>query len=667
MTTILVVDDETDFERLIRGRFRTKIRENIYDFRFVLNGRQAMEQLQNEPGIDLVLLDINMPEMDGLSLLRQLPAINPILQVVMVSAYGDINNIRTAMNLGAFDFIFKPIDFGDLEITIDKTVQHILQLRESRQLKVIDELKTRFFDNITHEFRTPLTLILSPVGQLISEFTESGKLQRGLLSIERNARYLLRLINQLLDLAKLESGELKVKAVQGDLGKFAGEIIEAFEPLAAGRNLELTFESDLVSLYEFDPEKMEQILFNLLTNALKFTARGKVVVHLHTVTRGINSPIQISVSDTGIGIGPEKFPKIFNRFYQGATLESSTNNVAQWPGTGIGLALVKELTDLMGGVIEVESNVDLNYDYVTKFTIELPLKEVTDNLQEHFQPSPVLVEELATDDVYQHGQDWNERQVEEESLPLILLVEDDNMLREFLADNLSTNFRIMTASNGADAWNLARQELPDIVVSDVHMPVFGDSQMNGFQLTRNLKSDPLTDHIAVILLTAKSSHQNLMEGLSQGADEYVSKPFHLNELKLRLHNVIQRQQKLQLYYQQQLAPKPNSTTRDIVHDQFLVKLYNLIDTNLDAPLSVDWVADALAMSRKTLYRKVQSLTQLSPNQLIRNYRLRRAADFLQAGHPISETAYRVGFETPSHFAQAFKELYQQTPSEFAGR
>lgn len=674
MTTILVVDDEKDLEYLVRRKFRAKINDEIYNFRFVHNGLDALTLLENEPEIDMVLLDINMPDLDGLSLLKQLPTLNPNLQIVMVSAYSDLTNIRSAMNLGAFDFVFKPIDFSDLEVTIDKTIHYIKQLRDSRQLKIIDELKTRFFDNITHEFRTPLTLILSPLEQLLGEYTEPAKLNRSLLSIERNAKHLLRLINQLLDLAKLEAGQLGLAAISGNLGEFVSEIVSAFEPLSETRGLDLVLQSNLNGLYIFDPEKIEHIVFNLLSNALKFTQKGQIKVMLSSYSDETTSAVRLVISDTGSGISAEKLPYIFNRFYQGNNVLFSSNINTQWSGTGIGLALVKELTGLMNGEILVTSSTGHSgmspSGQGTQFTIDLPLQKVSDeHLSQFSQPLPSFADGILADEFnyYQAELPTTNPDKAGEDMPLILVVDDNTELRNFLAESLGIQYRVLIASNGADAWELARIELPDIIISDVMMPDDSEEELDGFQLIERLKNASETDHIGVILLTGKVSHQNLIEGLSKGADDYIAKPFNMNELRLRVTNLLARQVKIQEHYQKQLDLPLQQEKVNTMQHEFLKRLYNLVDTNLDAPLPVEWVADELAMSRKTLYRKVQSLTKLSPNQLIRNYRLRRASELLQSGHTVSETANRVGFETSSHFARAFKELYNQTPSEFASR
>ncbi len=653
VTTILVVDDEVDVEPLLLSWFRRKIQQETYAFRFARNGRDALTRLQTESDIDLVLLDINMPEMDGLSLLGELPALNPLLRAVMVSAYGDMENIRQAMNRGAFDFVCKPIDFTDLDVTIEKAAQHVRQLHESHQLKVIDELKTRFFDNITHEFRTPLTLILSPVEQLLQRYPEPADLHQSLRMVERNAWQLLQLINQLLDLAKLESGHLTVSPKTGDLGDFVAQIMRVFEPVAQQKNLTLTYQNDLTDFVAFDADKLEQIVHNLLANALKFTQTGHVAVRLTSEP----TVVRLTVTDTGIGIRAEKLPYIFNRFYQVQPADGSLRHFTN-PGTGIGLAFVKELTELMGGCVRVSSVPTGSAEPSgTTFTVELPLLRVDPNQPGESairQPRPVW----AVNDLLTNGlADGDERETE---LPLVLVVEDNPELCAFIARELTGPYRVLTAMDGDEGWRIAQTELPDVLLTDIMMP-----GMDGYELTRNVKTNPLTDHIAVVMLTAKTAQPSRIEGLQQGADDYIAKPFHVDELRLRLHNLITRQQTLRLHFQQQFGRPDAPIQPETLTDKFIQKLYTLIESRLDdSSFRVNELAQEVGMSRRTLHRKLTSVTNLTIHDFMRQYRLKRSGQLLREGHNVSETAYRVGYESPAHFSVVFRAFFGKTPTEY---
>ncbi len=653
-TKILLVDDETDLEDLVKQFFRRQINSGQYEFSYVRGGQQALDLLAQQPDIDLVLSDIQMPGMDGLTLLAKLSETNPVTRTVMVTAYGDMDNIRTAMNRGAFDFITKPINFQDLQATIEKTIRYVQQLRETAELKAVDAMKTRFFANITHELRTPLTLIVSPVDRLLETPDLPVFYQQQLSTVRRNALQLLRLITQLLDINKLEARQMDLVQEVGDLAGFVGQVVELFRPSTDIKELTLTYQPVMrPGNHLFDAGKWETILFNLLSNAIKFTHTGGITVHLAQV----DNTAHLTIQDTGIGIAADKLPHIFNRFYQ---VDSARTRA--YDGTGIGLALVHELTNRLEGTIRVESQVPGSTGQGgTCFVVAIPVQPMTDQ-REAAQPGatptqqvdlPYLTNESA------HGSDG----VSPDQRPLMLIVEDNAELREFMVAELATTYRVLSADNGHAGWLLAKEELPDVIISDLMMPV-----MDGYELIDRVRTDAATDHIAIMLLTASSEADKQWEGLEHGADEYLTKPFNMRELRLRLRNLLGRQQKLREQYRQQFA-QPNSPGALVsVSDQFLQRVYQLLEQRLDdSALSVEWLADQLAMSRKTFYRKVQSLVQLSPVDLIRQYRLRKSIDLLKAGHSASETAYMLGFESPSYFARVFREFYHQSPTEYLNR
>ncbi|GAB2551724.1 response regulator [Spirosoma aerophilum] len=662
---ILLVDDEVDLEDLFKQLFRRQIQSGQYEFSYARSGQQALDLLTKQPDFDLVLSDIQMPGMDGLTLLTKLSEMNPIIRTVIITAYGDMNNIRTAMNRGAFDFLTKPIRFQDLQATIEKTLRFVYQLRETAELKALDEMKTRFFANITHELRTPLTLIVSPVDKLLETPDLPMVYQQQLSTVRRNALQLLRLINQLLDINKLEARQMDLVQEMGDLPRFIGQIVELFRPSTDIKQLTLTYQSAMLpGNHLFDAGKWETILFNLLSNAIKFTHTGQITVDLAQV----DSTAHITIRDTGIGISADKLPYIFNRFYQaGMPVQGRAPSVDNartraYEGTGIGLALVYELTNRLGGTIQVESReVGLTEPSGTCFRVAIPIQSM--DTQRVGIPSvaaptsqidlPYLTNESAQgSNAALTGQP-----------PLILIVEDNAELREFMVAELATTYRMLSAANGHDGWLLAKEELPELIISDLMMP-----RMDGYELIDHLHQDPATDHIAILLLTASSEADSRRKGLEHGADDYLTKPFNMQELRLRLRNLLGRQQKLREQYRQQFAQPDSAGTLVSVPDQFLQRVYRLLEQHLDdSNLSVEWLADQLAMSRKTFYLKIQSLVQLSPVELIRQYRLRKSIDLLKAGHNASETAYMVGFESPSYFTRVFREFYHQTPTEYMNR
>ncbi|GAA4451429.1 two-component regulator propeller domain-containing protein [Nibrella saemangeumensis] len=522
----------------------------------------------------------------------------------------------------------------------------LLKQREAEQLRAVDELKTRFFSNITHEFRTPLSLILSPTEKLLQETRYDTDTHQTLSSVHRNARQLLRLINQLLDLSKLEAGNMNVSLARGQVGRFMKQLLDAFQPLAHQKGIQLSYTAigtDPERL--FDADKLEKIIYNLVSNALKFTDEGGQVT---VKVEADDTTARIVVADTGRGIPADKLPHIFDRFYQ---VDDSRTRAHE--GTGIGLALVKELTELMQGSISVNSTVDVG----TTFTLQVPMALAQGNEQAASLPqletlSPALifapVSLPSTDD---------------SSKPLVLVVEDNTELRSLVASELAAHARVLTAADGQEGWQRVQTELPDVVVSDVMMP-----QMDGYELTRLIKQESSTSHIAVVLLTAKAAHPSRIEGLQQGADDYLTKPFHFDELHLRLRNLLERQGRLREYHHRQLTSADTTLEPKQIEDPFLKQVYECIESRLDdSEFSVEQLAEMSNMSRRTLHRKLTTLTNLSANDVIRNYRVKRAAELLRQGHAVSETAYLVGFENPTYFSTVFKQIYNQTPSEFAVR
>ena len=373
------------------------------------------------------------------------------------------------------------------------------------------------------------------------------------------------------------------------------------------------------------------------------------------------------MADTGIGISADALPHIFDRFYQ-----ADSSHTRAYFGTGIGLALTKELTDLLGGTITATSTPGVG----TTFYLGLPVQPVSGAAaiprlsgQRHDTNTEVSMDLQPVAPVAGAVPVDGRQLPSGQPVPRLLIVEDNDELREFLVGELTPFYEVIQAVDGVDGWSMVQTELPDVVLTDVMMP-----RMDGYELTHLIKTHHQTDHIAVVMLTAKSSQQSRIDGLQQGADDYLAKPFSVAELQLRLHNLISRQQKLAEHHRQLFAlpgdasPNPMDLPGKALPDPFLVRIYNLLEQHLDDPtISVDWLADQLAMNRKTLYRKVQSLIQLAPADLIRQYRLRKAADLLKAGRTIAETADRTGFSTPSHFSTTFKEFYQKTPTEYIAR
>lgn len=529
--------------------------------------------------------------------------------------------------------------------------QSQMQLREQEaiQLKHLDAIKSRFFANITHEFRTPLTLIISPLEQLLSEFTDAPFHNR-LTLVYRNANRLLRLINELLDLAKLEAGNLTVTPTPASLPEFIQRTVGVFTGEAQRRRIQLQLINDLSQpTYWFDPDKVEKIITNLLSNALKFTNEsGSVTITIQaepTVPTSAGAVpadlVRLAVHNTGVGIPDHNLPYVFDRFYQADPSVS---------GSGIGLSLVKELVDMMQGTISVESSSTRG----TTFTVTLLCQQarvVTIPDTAVSGASSVSVANPVADEP-SSGREGAHR---------ILLVEDDNDIAEYVTSILTTEWRVQRVANGRAGVEAAIAEGPDLIISDVLMP-----EMNGYELCRELKTNPITNHIPILLLTAKVANESRLEGLTAGADDYLAKPFLVDELRGRVRNRLEYQQRIRQYYRTQFLREGNlPLISQSPKDEFMNRIYTVLEARLDdQTFGVEPLADALEMSRMHLNRKVKALTGLTPNELIRMIRLKHAAGLLLTGASVSEVADRVGFDTPAYFSKVFKDQFHLTPSEY---
>ena len=520
---------------------------------------------------------------------------------------------------------------------------------ELEKAKEVDKVKTSFFTNISHEFRTPLTLIKGPVQNILERYTDDPKLQQQLKLVERNSDLLLKLINQLLDLAKLDSGNLKVEKSKGDVIRFIKAASSSFSSLAAQKNISIHVDAPTEPLYAFfDRDKLETILINLINNAIKFTPPyGTVQVNAESG----NGSLLLRVKDTGIGIPADQQEKIFERFHQ---VSESHKEV----GTGIGLALVKELVSLLGGTIAVKSEVGKG----SEFIVTLPLEIVSpkDHIEAHEpdlsidQPTVHVVQnKIALERAASNG---------EETRPHVLVVEDNADLRSFIIESLGEEFHFLEAENGKEGLNVATTEIPDLIISDVMMP-----EMDGITMAEKIKGDVRTSHIPLILLTAKSTEASKLTGLESGADDYLTKPFNKHELLLKIRNGISRQRKLREKVMAELmsdAPRKEVPSAD---EQFLTKVKEEILKQMsNEQLSVESLAEQIGMSRVHLYRKISGLTGMSVNELIRKLRLHRAAQLLQQQWgPVSQVAYEVGFSNLSYFSKVFKEEFGILPSAYA--
>ena len=515
--------------------------------------------------------------------------------------------------------------------------------KESNRLRELDEMKNRFFSNVTHEFRTPLTLILSPLEQALNDKSLTEKARTLLNNNYRHASQLLNLVNQLLDVAKLEANQMEVHPSVGDVTLFLNEKSSQFIDQAKHLGIQLHIDIGTTGKgYLFDQEKWDKIVSNLISNALKFTPKGGTVkISAQDYEVNEQSFVQYIIEDTGIGIDPSNIDKIFDRFYQ--VDDAATR---RYEGTGIGMSLVKEMVELMGGTIAVKSKVGAG----TTFTVKVPivkLKEFPETMDVASIHNFKVKDEDKVEGLYHEK-------------PLILVVEDNDELREFIKESLSVNWEVLVAANGFDAWTVIYSELPDIVISDVMM-----TGMSGYELCEKSKKDPLTAHITFILLTAKASQEAKIEGYESGADEYLTKPFHVNELELKLRNMLIEQHQLRRHLQEYFFPNKAGDHHVNINDVFIESLNKVIEDNLsNHHLSVDQIAQSLNMSKRTLNRKLNAILQTSTNDYLKKYRLNKSVEYLKTGITIAEVAYLSGFDIPSYFSQCFKKQFGMTPKEF---
>jgi len=558
---------------------------------------------------------------------------------------------------------------------------------ETEKLKELDSLKTKFFANISHEFRTPLTLILGPVQQLISKIKIKQDKQ-ALSMVLNNANRLKGLVNQLLDLSKLESGKMKLKAAERDVIPLVREYVQSFESLAKQKDIELTFASgkDSIPLW-VDKEKLQQILFNLMSNAFKFTDDGgEIVVEVTPLplsmgdkgtpplSGGDNSAtelspleggrgVMISISDTGHGIPPEKLPHIFDRFYQA---DDSVSREQE--GTGIGLAIVKEMVNLHHGTIEVKSKPGKG----TAFMISLPLGKG------HLLPDEILKAEEQNDEIVDYSNTrpsiisndtTNIKEAirlpddEIESRAKLLIVDDNADMRSFIRAYFERDYQVIESGDGRAGLKIAGDHIPDIIISDVMMP-----KMDGYEFCQHLKTDEKTCHIPVILLTARASKESRLEGLETGADDFVTKPFDGEELQVRVKNLIDQRKKLSHHYRKDFEVIQTTSEDKLLSmdEKFLGKAKEMVEKSLSNPeYGVENFASDMALSRYQLHRKLSALVNQSATEFIRILRLNFAIGLLKkrAGN-ISEIAYDAGFNNPTYFSISFKKQFGLSPTEY---
>ncbi|MBE0679338.1 MAG: response regulator [Bacteroidales bacterium] len=524
----------------------------------------------------------------------------------------------------------------------------MLEKSETDRIKEIDEARTRLFTNITHEFRTPLTVITG-MNDLIRREPERW-LTEGTDAVDRNAKVMLTLVNQMLDLSKLESGAMPVRLIRADINIYIRYIVELFRSVAATAKISLNYTPCEPSpVIDYDPEKLMQIVSNLISNALKFTQQTGSVEISTAMTEG--REFEIRVSDNGSGISEDFLPNIFDRFSRG---ESGHSDIT--PGSGLGLALTKELVLLLGGTIKADSV----YGSGTEFVVTLPATQTAD-----VQTVPGLHEIKGKMSHVIFNLRSQKRKVPEISLhghterPMVLVVEDNDDVIHYLMNILSKDYDVIVAGSGDEGLNKAIEYIPDLILTDIMMPV-----MDGIEMLGRVKQNPLTSHIPVVVLTARADVASRIDGLGRGADAYLAKPFNSEELQVQLHSLISQRKRLQERYAA-VGHLDLEEEKDFhIEDAFMKKVREIMLANLgDENLDIQHICDQMSMSRTQLYRKFRSLTNKTVTEYLRSLRLHRAHELL-TGHKltVAEAAYRTGFRNVSHFSRVYKFEFGINPS-----
>ncbi|MGY6647996.1 hybrid sensor histidine kinase/response regulator transcription factor [Wenyingzhuangia sp. IMCC45574] len=538
-------------------------------------------------------------------------------------------------------------------------LQHKLELEylESERTKEINMAKLQFFTNISHEFRTPLTLILGPLQQILEDYSGSNAMYKKLKVVESSANHLLRLINRLMDFRKFENKQFTIEAAEGNIVKFLNEVFLSFTEYAKAGDYTYSFvcKEEEIQVY-YDRYKLERVFYNLISNAFRYTPNGGTI---EVVVEKLEDEVSIKVKDSGVGIATEHLDKIFDRFFEVAIHNNPDKKYNQ--GTGIGLSIAKNIVVLHQGEIGVENNKDKG----AVFTVKLKLGRA------HLNDSEILENFKKSDDVSQYRVQLNEEKEKitkeltevalKEKENTILLVEDNASLRKFMKELLKDEYNILEAENGKVAYKKAKEHFPDLIVSDVIMP-----EMVGTELCAKLKEDIKTSHIPVILLTSRTSLLYKFEGLESGADDYISKPFNLKEFKLKIRNLLKLKKQLSEKFKTEDTIAPNDMVVNSRDEILLKKAFSVVENNIsNEDFDVISFASELGISRSLLFTKIKAWTNFTPNEFIREIRLKRAAHLLELNKiKVSQVGYKVGFKRPKYFSQCFQKKYGLTPTQY---
>ncbi len=536
----------------------------------------------------------------------------------------------------------------------------LLEYRENERSKVDNNAKLEFFTNISHEFRTPLTLILGPLQQILLNYNGTNEMYKKLLVIESSANHLLKLINRLMDFRKYETNQFTLEAAEGNIVKYVKEIYLSFTEYAKDGGYKYTFESSEEEiLVYFDRLKLERVFYNLISNAFRYTPKGgEIIIKI----RKEKNEVIIEVDDNGIGIAKEYVDKIFDLFF-----EIPNNNEVQAnynKGTGIGLSIVKNIVNLHKGIISVDN----------KPSNGVIFKVVIKTGKTHLSENEIIKDFKISDDVAQYEsqldkpisidqEDINDVEVSQDKLT-VLIVEDHKVLRSFMKNLLKNEYNVIAAENGEIGLKKALKFIPDLIISDVIMP-----EMVGTELCAKIKENIKTSHIPVILLTSRSSLIYKIEGLESGADDYISKPFDLTEFKLRIKNLLASKQRLKAKFSSEDIFAPSEIVVSSLDEQLLKKAFKVVEDNIsNEQFDIPFFCAELGVSRTMLFTKIKAWTNFTPNEFIQEIRMKRAAQLLEQNKiNISQISYKVGFNNPKYFSKCFQKKFGETPSQYQSK
>jgi ligand-binding sensor domain-containing protein/signal transduction histidine kinase/DNA-binding response OmpR family regulator len=544
-------------------------------------------------------------------------------------------------------------------------LKHALEIEQLNQQKqeLLNQSKLQFFTNVSHEFRTPLTLILGPLEEIISSYKGNNALYRELQSIEKNASRLLNLVDQLMDLRKFENKHLQLKVSEGNIVEFVKDIYLSFIQYARIHKFSYEFDSEVDELLLwYDRDKLERVVFNLISNAFKYTSDGG---QIKVMVRQVSGGAEIEIVDSGVGIAPEHLEKIFERFYE-VSHSDSIFSTKYNRGTGIGLALAKGIIDMHSGEIKVKS---IESEGST-FTIQLPLgsKHLSeDQINKNFKKRNELVSYEVKNylaDIHPDPDVSVELSPAElsKNAPTILVVEDNDDVRNYIVQVFRAEYRIIEASNGKEGLKMALQHVPDMIISDVMMP-----ETDGVEFCFRIKSEIRTSHIPFVLLTARTSLAFKYEGLEMGADDYIQKPFKVKELKIKVKNLIQSRKKLKEKFSSESLLKPSDIIVSSLDEKLLKKALQIVEENISNELfEISTFSEELGISRTMLFSKIKAWTNLTPSDFVTVMRMKRAAQLLEQNKlTVSQVAFQVGYKNPKYFSKCFQRHFSETPTSYA--